>query len=379
MSFTKELRSWFFRTGAPTNTEGKKINLENGSRPDQDVFEKLSASHLNFSEAGDRAKINTGAAIETEVGTVAVTSDAKAKAGTSGLEIDRTLVVHASQLPTPEANSETIDDFTGDALEITVDLATSTRNNYFFNLSATFSAWLLSRLVPGGGTAGQVLDKVDGDDYNVQWSTPTSTASLITEDEGIEANAVTTTIDFIGDGVQAVDAGGNKTEVTITQSADTNTIPVWSSLDGDAIELYYGGGDVPSAGLSAVIVNWDDTGGTLQSFLNYYIMDKVIHFVFRFDFTVDFTPALVGNEQVVVRVGISPPSGETFVPAKGGMCLNPDGKVIVTGVNIGYFDGTDIPLITSHVAGEKIYFNASKEIKSSETIKFTGEFTAQLA
>jgi hypothetical protein len=188
MSFTKELRSWFFRPSAPPNTEGKKINLENGSRPDQDLFEKLTASHLNFKEAADRAKINTGAAIELEVGTVAVTSDVKAKANTSGFEADRTLVVHAGQLPTSAAAPNTIEDFTGDVLDVTPD-ATTTRNNYIFTLTASFNAWLLSRLVPGGGTVGQMLAKVSGTDYDFAWidvpvSGEVNTASNIGEEIG---------------------------------------------------------------------------------------------------------------------------------------------------------------------------------------------------
>jgi len=169
MAFTKQLRSWFFRKNAPINKEGKKINFQDNQRPDQDAFERLTASALFFTETEDRAKQSTGGVVEDEVGHVAITTDAKAKANTDGLEADRTLVPTAKHLPTSAANSETIDDFTGDVLEVTVDAGVTTRNNFLFNLSASFSSWLLNRLLPGGGTVGQVLSKISGTDYDVQW------------------------------------------------------------------------------------------------------------------------------------------------------------------------------------------------------------------
>jgi hypothetical protein len=143
MSFIPELRNWFFRTNAPLNSEGKRINLQNGSRPDQDLFERLSASVPFKREQEDRAKLNTGGAIEEEVGIVAITTDAKAKDNTSGLETDRTLVVHAGQLPTVDATeSDTIEDFNDVALDVTVDGTVDTRNNFLVRLSNAFKTWL---------------------------------------------------------------------------------------------------------------------------------------------------------------------------------------------------------------------------------------------
>jgi hypothetical protein len=36
----------------------------------------------------------------------------------------------------------------------------------------------LTRLIPPGGTTGQVLSKVDGDAYNVEWETPGAGAGI---------------------------------------------------------------------------------------------------------------------------------------------------------------------------------------------------------
>jgi hypothetical protein len=226
MSFTKELRSWFFRTGAPTNTEGKKINLEDGSRPDQDVFEKMTASHLNFKEAADRAKTNTGAAIEAEVGTVAVTSDVKAKANTTGFEADRTLVTHAGQLPTVDVGADQA--ITGTEVPLTstpfIDVtadATSTRNNFVVTITSTLLGWY--QAVSDWIDAAQTSIDTNTSDISSINTTLSTTGSLIAEEEGVTVGTTTKTINFVGAGVTATDAGGNETTVTIPSSATTVT------------------------------------------------------------------------------------------------------------------------------------------------------------
>jgi microcystin-dependent protein len=148
MSFTKEERSWFFRATAPLNLEGKKINLQNGSRPDQDLFERFTASHANFKEAGDRAKLSTGGAYENEVGLVTIAPDtdvvnAGVYVGNTGLAADRTKVVHAAQLSTVDATeSQTVGALTDNLVEVTVDGAVTTRNNFLLRLKESFRAWL---------------------------------------------------------------------------------------------------------------------------------------------------------------------------------------------------------------------------------------------
>lgn len=369
MSFTKQLRSWFFRNNAPLNIEGKKVNFQDNQRPDQDAFEKLTASALFFTEAEDRAKINTGAAFASEVGTVAITSDTKAKANTSGFEADRTLVVHAGQLPTPDVSSQVIDDFTGAALDITPD-GTTTRNNNIFTLSATFSAWLLSRLVPGGGTVGQVLSKVSGTDYDLTWVTPTAipaSSSIIVKEEGATVGTTTSTIDFVGDGVTATDAGGNETTVTIprliVQDTDVTvgTTTATLNFEGTAVAstvdegsgkttvtINQAAASTPSyswANLATSVINLTfDSGTTAGTYtptvtsatIKYIKIDKLV--VLNYTFTVYGTRnegALPFGVSAVVAVGIDVSSigtltssaetgfmafkgsGTTFEPAAG--------------------------------------------------------------
>lgn len=182
MSFIKQRRAYFFRENAPLNLEGKKINLQDNQRPDQDLFERFHASYLNFSEEGDRAKVSTGGAIENEVGTVAIAPDSFVLNYTSGIDAyssTRTLVTHSGQLTEIDEETQNIPltndvpEYNDVIVEKNKDLLTTTRNKFIPRLKSTFLTWIqthiLPRLIPSGGTASQVLSKTDNTDYNVQW------------------------------------------------------------------------------------------------------------------------------------------------------------------------------------------------------------------
>ena len=172
MAYIKKLRDYFYGTFT-VNSNGKQTGFKNTDQPNQDRFEELMGSTPFFTEEGDRARQAAGGTVEDEVGLVTIAPDTEAKAGTSGLTASRTKVSHASQLPTSEAVSQVVGDFpSGDVLSIVADGGTSTRNKYLFTLATGFRDWLLTRLLPTGGTANQVLEKIDGTNYNVQWATP---------------------------------------------------------------------------------------------------------------------------------------------------------------------------------------------------------------
>jgi len=95
---------------------------------------------------------------------------------------------------------------------------------------------------------------------------------------------------------------------------------------------------------------------------------------------------LTSSQELNLRFAISPPSGETFVHSRGGMCMksySSEDDGTCSAMHIGNFDATDEPLVTAaHVDGEKIFFEASRTTKGKnpgKTVKFTGQFTAQLA
>jgi hypothetical protein len=83
-----------------------------------------------------------------------------------------------------------------------------------------------------GGTVGQILAKKSLDDYDTEWinidgSTGTASGAISIQDEGVEITATATTINFVGEGVEATSSGTIVTvEITATplEAATTSTI-----------------------------------------------------------------------------------------------------------------------------------------------------------
>jgi hypothetical protein len=144
----KSLRSIFFDVTAALNSRGKRINFKTDGQPDEALMQNLVDSATFFAEEDDRARQAAGGAVADEVGLVTIAPDSEAKAGTSGLTSSRTKVTHASQLPTSEAESQTVDSFTGTVMDVTAEVATTTRNQYKFKWSAAFVAWIVNKVLP---------------------------------------------------------------------------------------------------------------------------------------------------------------------------------------------------------------------------------------
>jgi hypothetical protein len=141
MAFLKKTRQYFFST-FPLNTRGKQTGFKTNDEPNRIRFEELMGSIPFFTSEDDRARYNLGGEIKDEVGLVAITTDAKAKSNTSGLEADRTLVPTAKHLPTVVGEEQTIDALTDELVEVEVDIAVTTRNNFIVRLKASFITWL---------------------------------------------------------------------------------------------------------------------------------------------------------------------------------------------------------------------------------------------
>ncbi len=205
MGFTlrpAQIRSYFF--GLFTlNTRGKNTGFSETNEPNELRFQELFSSMIWKKEAGDRARSSTAGNIEDEVGHVSIAPDAEVLTYTTGLKVDRTTVVHPQQLTEVDEESQNIPltndvpEFDGVIIEKNKDGATTTRNKFVPRLTAAFITWLtanvLPRLIPIGGLAGQVLSKIDGTDYNVQWSanaapTVTDTVTPVVAPSTIEFN-----------------------------------------------------------------------------------------------------------------------------------------------------------------------------------------------
>lgn len=304
MSFTKRLRSWFFRGDAPINPnvldeDGNatlRDNLANRGVPTQNTMQDLTASAAFFTEAGDRAKLSTGGAIKNEVGLVTVAPDtdvvnAGVYVGNTGLEADRTKVVHAQQLTEVDEVSQSIGYAPNDVptynaviIEKNQDAATTTRNRFVPRFAAGFITWIqdniLPRLIKSGGTAGQVLEKVDGTDYNVQWVTPaavgeTNDAANVGGGTGeVYRDKTGTTINLktinsadsytdVTNNADTIDVGVDEAALLSYMQSNlsfpsTDPTTTWNTLNPTAINPVFIGGDTSGS------ISWADNSSSIK-------------------------------------------------------------------------------------------------------------------
>lgn len=249
MSFTKQLRSWFFRSGAPINPnvsgDLKDHFADRGAPSQGGSFEPLMASTPFFTEADDRAKLSTGGARENEVGLSAVNPDADVITYTDGLRADRTLVPTAKNL-TEVATSGTVDTIplTNDVpayadtiVEIDKDLSETKRNKFFPQIKATFITWLttnvLPRLIPIGGADEYVLAKASATNYDVEW---VPQAALATRTVHVEDIGWDGTYTYGTNSEDILYVVGALPAVSGTQVFPTVILPA-APVDGDVVHI----------------------------------------------------------------------------------------------------------------------------------------------
>jgi hypothetical protein len=68
-------------------------------------------------------------------------------------------------------NDAGVEDVPQAIVEVTLDPTITTRFNYLVRLKQAFITWLITRLLPAGGTTGQGLVKTANNDYAVDWAT----------------------------------------------------------------------------------------------------------------------------------------------------------------------------------------------------------------
>ncbi len=248
---TKRLRSFFFTTSGDTQIGGFWRRFVGGgvSKPTQSTFEDLVESTPFFKEVTSAASKDTGQSLETKQGLVIIASDVNAKAGTNTADGNTggKLVTEPSQLPIVKAEEQTIDPdgvttFTGETLEAVVDTEVSTRNEFKIGFSAVFITWLKAALVavralPSGGTTGQLLSKVDNEDYNTAW-TNDNTAAVDVEETNGSGDYEGAELAITGTNVTG-DAGVNTTTYTVGLAAAFWTwlkAQITSKLDKATVE-----------------------------------------------------------------------------------------------------------------------------------------------
>ena len=157
----REIRKFFLKE-VP-----QEDRFRTGDRPTQEIFAKLFDSIGFIRERSDRAKIN-------EQGFVRLVDDEDAKAfeipqGGEGFSF----AVQPTQLPEVAAAPEE-NQFAPDqppfAVDVRKDVNVNPRRAVFLvRLRNDFVQWLVERLLPSGGFAGQVLVKTSSEDFAADW------------------------------------------------------------------------------------------------------------------------------------------------------------------------------------------------------------------
>ena len=192
-----------------------------------------------------RAKLDTGGVeFKDEVGLVGITTPVKAKAGTSGFEANRTLVVEASQLPTVDATeTQAIAGsipFSGVALDVADD-GNVERNNFLVKLSTTFRSWLESLVTSIDGIISSVsaLDvRVTTNENNI-----TNIDSRVTINEG-DITALDGRVTVNEGAITTVEGDISTIQGDITNIENNGINYTWSTLASSVINVAYISGQV---------------------------------------------------------------------------------------------------------------------------------------
>jgi hypothetical protein len=291
MSFIRRLRSYFFSTSADTPINGFYTRFIDGSKPNQNTFEELTASAAFHAEADSAAQTDSVGALINKQGLVILSEDASAKAnsdvvlgGTAGVKVPQN-----RHLPTviDSVTDQVLRDFTGKPLQVAVD-ATGSNNKYSFNFRTAFLTMLSKFLLPSfttgdslkvvrvnaGETAYElatVAAGTGGASYSGVSVTSNSIANgtktfAITPDAGTFKVAIGNRIRFTDDAdsanyVEGIVSAASPTSITIDADnfGGTGTIADWT---------YNLGGNIPSADVTGVAnlfvsqLEGDDTTGT---------------------------------------------------------------------------------------------------------------------
>lgn len=191
MAGVQQLKTWFLQITSVLRSDGTTggVRFRKFDKPDQQTIENLMESVPFKKESGDRAKTYTGSTdLGTQQGIVTLATNAQAKANVAQLS-NQSLVVVPSQLPTSESitNDFTISTIPSDGIPSVsqdpfslVPDGTSTRNRYILSLKTTFLKFLLRRIVPSGGSTGDVLLKNSSTNYDYQFANLANNSTFVT-------------------------------------------------------------------------------------------------------------------------------------------------------------------------------------------------------
>ena len=170
----KRIRAWFFDANVPT--ESKTYIDNNGSSVTKQVKTRLAKNHVPKEETFmDLIHSVFFKSSGTDLQDIASTVEVQ-----NSTDIEK--VVKPNQLPILVDSTSEVFATTPTPTNLAVfeakNINTVNGKGWFFNLTTGFKTWLLARLIPNGGTTGQVLKKVSNTDLDVSWQNDSTGTGL---------------------------------------------------------------------------------------------------------------------------------------------------------------------------------------------------------
>jgi len=164
---SKQKKYYFFEKTSTLFKKGSRFLR--GDVPSEETFRNLIQSTIFSTDISDRAKLDTGTLDSSSNGHTVLATDSQVFNFEDQKE-DRSLVVQPHQTTSVSGKEEAIGTLEDTTL-IEVSLTGETkRKSYALGLSTSFKTWLLSKLVPAGGTTSQILSKLSDADNYVGWA-----------------------------------------------------------------------------------------------------------------------------------------------------------------------------------------------------------------
>lgn len=216
---TRQSRDYYFQpTAVAPSTIGSRF--VNGDEPPQSTFKSLFDSTGFIAEAEDRAK-------ENEQGFVRFATDSLALQGLVP-DTSWSYAAKVTQLPTLKATTGVQVSDEPQELIVSTDGNILTRNSYRVTMATSFKEWLFTQLLPSGGTAGQILRKLSGNDFSVTWSNESESYSL---PAGGTSSDVLKGNDTWQDAVESVNLQGGTSGQYLTKTSNSDGAYTWGTLD----------------------------------------------------------------------------------------------------------------------------------------------------
>jgi|1_EtaG_2_1085319.scaffolds.fasta_scaffold00140_27 hypothetical protein len=161
---------WFFIITKTAANKG--LRLRTGDRPETTTFADLLHSSTMRTESKHRAKDDTGAFSPDNNGHVVLATGAQVK-DYEAQSVDRSKVVAPDQVTEVSGSAQTVGGTEMAPISVVKDSGQTRRNSFILGFGSEFLTLIdtiISKLLPPGGTTGQMLVKSTDNDYETEWT-----------------------------------------------------------------------------------------------------------------------------------------------------------------------------------------------------------------